>query len=418
VRDSARAWRIAPPTLASVEAERSRSIAARLVVTDPSAVSTGRRGTVIGAVDVPVTAVAHAAPAVVARTGAPGAEHLAGFTAAMAAGRRTARGTAGATLSAGQIVVLKMPNAHADAALDGERPRLGVTGAPARVVVLGHGGAVLADRVVGTGRDAAGRDDVSIEIARGAERLVAVGQGTAEGEGPAAGLLGWHAGMQLPYAGWSAAVAPGCVVRSSGEPLSLHRERLDAGWVSGAELARGVSTVTTTFADAPTTVVIVLDDPAAFGDVAGGRQLLLGLDGADRARDAAGRERPPVLLMMENRSVLAYDIVPERKLPVVVTIASELGWSLVGVMGSAELSAAGAIALISARGLDAAMRPFATSSPTATVVSRLEWLGPIRTQAERREAKALASGRPEPPAKRPRKPRKPTKSKPKGGGRH
>ncbi len=45
--------------------------------------------------------------------------------------------------------------------------------------------------------------------------------------------------------------------------------------------------------------------------------------------------------------------------PVVVTIASEEGWSLVGVMGSSQLDAAGAIALVSARGLDAAVRPFA-----------------------------------------------------------
>jgi len=82
----------------------------------------------------------------------------------------------------------------------------------------------------------------------------------------------------------------------------------------------------------------------------------------------------------------------------VVTIASELGWSLVGVMGSSSLDAAGAIAFISARGLDAAQRPFATASATPGQ-SRLEWRGPIRTHDERRQARALASGRPLPPAK-------------------
>ena len=40
-----------------------------------------------------------------------------------------------------------------------------------------------------------------------------------------------------------------------------------------------------------------------------------------------------MLLAMENRSVLAYDVVPDGTGPVVVTIASELGWSLVGVHG-------------------------------------------------------------------------------------
>lgn len=411
VKGSARAWRIAAPTLASVESERSRSIAVRLVLTEPSAESTGRRGTVIGAVGVPPTAVAHAAPVLVARSGAAGADVLASFTAALSAGRQSVRGTAGALLAAGQTVVLKMPNARADAALDGARPRLGVSGASARVVVLGHGGNILADQRVGASSPDGVGSDASIEIARGAERIVAIGQGAMDGHDLESGLAGWHAGMQMPYAGWSTAVAPGCVVRSVGEPLRLHRERLDAGWVSGAELARGLSTVTTTFAQAPKTVVIVLDDPAAFGDVVEARQLLLGLDGANRALDGSGQERPPVLLAMENRSVLAYDIVPERDRPVVVTIASDLGWSLVGVMASTQLDATGAIALISARGLDAALRPFATTPDGPAGASRLEWLGATRTPKQRQQAKVLASGRPLPITPRA------TASKIKKGGR-
>ena len=42
VKDSARAWRTAPPTLASVDAERSRSIAASLSLVDATATSTLR----------------------------------------------------------------------------------------------------------------------------------------------------------------------------------------------------------------------------------------------------------------------------------------------------------------------------------------------------------------------------------------
>ena len=84
--------------------------------------------------------------------GREGTAFLAGFGAALVKGNRRARGTAGARLSVGEIVVLKMPNAHADAALDGERPMLAVTGAAARLVVLGHGGNLLADRIVGAGR--------------------------------------------------------------------------------------------------------------------------------------------------------------------------------------------------------------------------------------------------------------------------
>ncbi len=396
VKDSAGAWRTAPPTLASVEAKRSRSIAARLVLAELEAVSSGRRGTLIANIEAPPSAIAHAAPAIVARTGASGQDLLQNFGKALSSKQRGLREGAGAALAPGQVAVLKLPNARADAALEGERPRLGVSGLPARVVLLGHGGSVIADRLLGAGLSPAGHDDESIEIIQGVERIVAMGQGDAKSAG--SGLMGWHAGTQMPYVGWSTAIGPGCVAHSSGEPLRLHRERVEAGWVTGAELARGVSTVTTTFAKAPTTVVVVLDDPAAFGDEVGARQLLLGLDGANRARDVAGAERPPVLLVMENRSVLAYDVVPEGDKPVVVTIASDLGWSLVGVMASPALNAAGAISLISSRGLDAALRPFGKASETPGE-SRLVWRGPTRTTGQRRDASALASGRPLSPAK-------------------
>ena len=108
----------------------------------------------------------------------------------------------------------------------------------------------------------------------------------------------------------------------------------------------------------------------------------------------------------------------------VVTIASEEGWSLVGVLGSARLTSAGAIAVVSARGLDAATRPFASAASAATGLSRLTWLGPTRTDAQRAEAKVLASGRlmaqvrPATPVKRPAKRgKKATKTTTKAGGR-
>ncbi|MBK9316487.1 MAG: hypothetical protein IPM55_19920 [Acidobacteria bacterium] len=404
VKGSARAWRTDPPTFASVEAERSRSIAARLVALDPEAQARGR--TVIGAVGVPPTAVAHAASAVVARSGAA-VEDLSSFTMSLAAPRLRSRGTAGAVLATGQTVILRMPNARADAGLEGERPRLKVTGDPARVVLLSHGGEIVADRLVGSTQGDGKNSD--IEIVRGVERIVAIGQG----ETSAAGLAGWHAGMQMPYAGWATAIAPGCIVRSTSDSLRQHRERLDAGWINGAELAQGVTTVTTTFSEGVTAVALVIDDPAAFGDQVDGRQLLMGLDGASRALNADGSERAPVLLAMENRSVIAYDIVPERNRPVVVTVASQTGWSLIGVMGSPELDATGTISLISARGLDAAVRPMAAMQGGKSGSSRLEWLGPTRTTEERKLAKTMAAGRPPemtPPVSAKRKPAKVAKA--------
>jgi large repetitive protein len=251
------------------------------------------------------------------------------------------------------------------------------------VVLLSHGGRRLADEVV---------EQRAIEIPRGTERIVAIGQGSSGAAGKL-GLAGWHAGMQLPYAGRATAIGPGCVVHAVGERLGAHDERLDAGWVNGAELARGTSTVTTTFTGVPRTVVIVLDDPAAAGDPVQARQLLLGLDGATRLRNADGTERAPLLLAMDNRSVLAYDIVADEDKPVVVTIASEAGWSLVGVMASDSVDATGAVALISSRGLDAAMLPFAVVDPTLpNAPSRLQWKAPTRTREERAIARARAQG--------------------------
>jgi hypothetical protein len=395
VKDSARAWRKSPPTLAAVTAERSRSIAARLVIVDAPAATSGRRGTVIGAAEVPPTAAAHAPSAVVARSGAPLAEPLAAFGTALATRTPSrAAGESGAMLGAGQTVVLKLPNANADAAPEGRRPHLVVAGAPARIVLLGVGGLRLEDRRVSPERESR-----SIELPRGTERIVAIGLGgeAAAARGDRAGLAGWHAGLLMPYAGWRTAIGPGCVVQTTSDRLPQHRERVDAGWIGGAEMARGVTTVTTTFAEAPRTVLIVLDDPAVNGEDIAGRQLLLGLDGAARATDAAGNERAPVLLATDNRSVLAYDVVPEREADgspktVVVTIASQEGWSLVGVMASAALNAEGAIALVAARGLDASLLPLAPRGTEAAPASRLAWQGPVRDAQQRRVARELAAG--------------------------
>ena len=431
VRGSEKAWRVAPPTLAKVEAERSRSIAARLVLTEESALRfggisagtiapVGLGGTVIAARSVPPTAVGHGATAIVARSGAGLAAPLAEFgnalvepaqrsqgarAAAAVKGKRTRRDTkaptGGAPLVAGQTVVLQMPNADADAAVDIRRPQLAITVAPARVVLLGHGGQRLADQLVGPGTSGE-----RIDVVQGTQRIVAIGQGgvapldSTRNAAAATGLHGWHAGAQMPYAGNGVAIGPGVVVHASGESLVLHRERRDAGWVSGAELARGVSTVTTTFAEPVRCVLIALDDPAALGDPVDGRQLLLGFDGAERARDAKGEERAPVLLTMDNRSVLAYDIVPDQpdangvRAPVVITIASQRGWALVGVMGSVELDAESAIALVTARGFDTALRPLAvTNNVSALPASVLIWMGPVRNASERARAKARAAAR-------------------------
>ena len=398
VKGSAKAWRVAPPTLAQVTAERSRSIAARLVVLDTPALARGRRATLVAQAELPPTAAAQAPSAWVARVGAAQAPALALFTAALTRGATKAAGaagasrTSGATLQAGQTVVLKLPNAHADAAIGSARPELAVQGAAARVVLLGAGGQRLVDRVL---TPTSPRGAATLELPAGSERVAVIALGAAAAAAP--GLDGWHAGLQMPYIGWSSAVGPGCLVQTTRAGINAHRERADAGWVGGAEMAAGLATVSTTFTQALNCVLIVLDDPAAGGQPVDGRQLLMGLDGATRALDELGFERAPVLLSMDNRSVLAYDIVPDDATPqpptpVSVTIASEAGWSLVAVMGSAVLDATACIALVAAHGLDAALKPLAPTGNGGAPATRLLWRGPQRSPAQRAQAQAHAHG--------------------------
>ena len=86
--------------------------------------------------------------------------------------------------------------------------------------------------------------------------------------------------------------------------------------------------------------------------------------------------------------MLSYAIVPGDPegsgTPVTVTIASEQGWSLVGVLGSETSAPDELVALVGARGLDAALRPLA---PGTTGMSRLEWHG------ERRPTGAIRTSR-------------------------
>jgi hypothetical protein len=86
-------------------------------------------------------------------------------------------------------------------------------------------------------------------------------------------------------------------------------------------------------------------------------------------------------------SVLVYDVVPEPRDDadaVTVTVASEQGWSLVGVLAAEGLSADAVVSVITTRGLDAATNPVAQSGHGAT---RLAWLGPAAPGRTRRGAR-------------------------------
>jgi large repetitive protein len=390
VKDGARLKRVQPPTLAAVMARRSRSIAARLVLADASATPDRRRGTLVAAAEVPTSAIARAPAAVVARAGAPAPERLDTFTKSL---------SRGATLAAGECVVLRLPNAKGDVDASIERPQLISSGAPVRIVCFGIGGGLIADEPLSPSASRSG--SAAFTLPPGAATMVAVGLGDQRAQAAAAGagLLGWHAGQSLPYVGHGHAVGAGCTLRSDTEALALHAERRDAGWVRAAELAAGTTTLVTRFAAPLTTLVIAVDDPAAGGAMLDGRQLLMGLDGAERALGRDGEPLAPQVLVQGNRSIVAYALVPiadEKGRPErpSVTIASEPGWSVVAVAGHAALSPEDALARIAAHGLEAALTPLVArgSGAAAAAVSRLQWIGPRRSDQARRAAQAAAVG--------------------------
>ena len=191
---------------------------------------TGRTtGTLLATGDVPPSEHARGAPALVAMRGGESRGRLETFSASLRAGRRMAprrpgdTAGPGAVVGPGDLVVLQLPNARRDVNGDAERPLLGINGAPVRLVALADGGRVLADRRVSD----------SWPVERGAERVAVIGLGVADDSRPiaAAGLWGWHAGMQLPYIGWSTAIGSGCTVQQPrrGRSADIGNEATPAG---------------------------------------------------------------------------------------------------------------------------------------------------------------------------------------------
>jgi hypothetical protein len=101
------------------------------------------------------------------------------------------------------------------------------------------------------------------------------------------------------------------------------------------------------------------------------RGLSLGLTGADRLANPDGSPRAPLSVVRGNRTFLVYEIAPTLKEPVVVSVASEDGWHLAAVLGSAG-SASVAADLLVARGLDAIVKPVLPGNGGSRTLSWVE----------------------------------------------
>jgi hypothetical protein len=156
----------------------------------------------------------------------------------------------------------------------------------------------------------------------------------------------------MAYIGWATAVASGAVVRVENARVRRTRHRRTAGWVRGAELVDGTLLVITRFVDPIGVAVIVLDDPGA----GAAQNLSLGLGGAARPTQSDGSPALPRAVVRANRTFLIYDLKPDGKGPVTITVASDEGWQLAGVMGG-TVAADIAAGWVTDRGIDAVVRP-------------------------------------------------------------
>ena len=359
--------RVAAPTLESVKAQLPIAVAAKLIqIAAPAA---RIQTTLMATGATPLTRGARGSVAAVAARGSfsDAKARLDSLTVKLADSQRPALALAALTdiaqqdLQAGEVVVLQLPNAKRDTNPASPRPRL-MLGGQARVVAFSPGGEVLFDSPGTT---------TGVVVPIGTERLAILALGDETGVSD--GLFGWHSGQELAYIGWSSAIAPGAVVRAEGATIRSTRQRFRAGWIPAADLVTGTTIVATRFIQPVRTVVIFIDDPIG-SDAA--RGLSLALDGADRAIGKDGQSIPPTIVVAGNRSALIYAINPQKvsagnAAAVIVSVASQDGWHLAGVMAGNE-SVDSLAQRATRNGMDSLVQPL-ISSHQGTV--QMQWSG-------------------------------------------
>ena len=255
---------------------------------------------------------------------------------------------------------MALPNAARDLDEQAPRPSLAIVGASARVVMLRHGGEVMLDREL----DARGG---SVAVPLGAERI-AVAVGTpADQQRP--GLSGWHAGSALPMLGHGSALAAQAVLHVEGRVRSVRQRGLqrEAGWLRAADLVEGTALVSTRFA-AP---VHARRDRARRPDRDERRPRALARarrrGARDRRRRRAGARRRSSCAASARCSSIRSS--PQATGGVTVSVASEDGWHLVGVMAAPDGSDVEALASqLASTSLDLLVRgPVAPGTAQATL---------------------------------------------------
>ncbi len=308
--------RVAPPTFDAADALLESGLPARLLRVAPRAAVTGH--SLLATQKVPLTRQARIPPAAVDGHGADRAAlaRLRTLSAAIG-GKRSAN--ADASISAGEVAVLAMPNAQRDAGL-GARPALAFKG-HARIAMFGAGGDILADITGESGKPL---------IPQGTERI-AVWAAPADPLDALSGLAGWYDGQSLAYVGWSTCLCSGGSVQAENAVLRRGPESFKAGWIGARAFVENSRLVTTRFDMRASTVVLLVDETASGDPTA---DFSLSLDGASVARDKAGTQIAPVLLSQGARRILVYAVEPDRSGAVTVRVLRDGTVTLAGVMAS------------------------------------------------------------------------------------
>ncbi len=384
--------RVDPPVLADVRARTNPAIPAVLTLVAATRGATQGR-TLVAADSAPLTRIARAPVAAVRGRGATRdiLERLSALNGVMLRKPRDRSAIpSGAVVAAGEVALYELPNATRDLDEAGNRPQLMVSGFTARVLMLSHGGRLLADVEVRP-RPAKGVTAL-VPVPRGAHRIaVAVGLPAAAQR---AGLDGWHSGAMLPLLGHQCALAAQSVVLCEGRQRVVRLRGLprEAGWIRGSELVEGTAIVHTRFARVPAFVAVVLDDPSG---TTARRGLSLAIEGASRPVDAQGEPLPPTLVVRGQRVALVYDLLGDAgSSGVTLSVASEDGWHLTGVVAALDGDTRESlVAQLAQTTLDRLVRgPLSSGAGQATV----GWLPPAAPQPAPQPEPKTAPGKKRP----------------------
>jgi hypothetical protein len=131
------------------------------------------------------------------------------------------------------------------------------------------------------------------------------------------------------------------VLRATSPATLRGRRPVEAALVRAADAVAGRGLAETELPAGTACVLVVLRGlgPAAAPAAPAAAGLLLGLDGAEQARDPAGELLPPIVVGAGTRACLCYAIVPAAG-RVTVTVGHDDGWALDGVLGSPRPPAA------------------------------------------------------------------------------